>query len=85
MKSEQVCCHGVGTSPPKSTFWVVSTAVINVGIQFVLTEQTDIAQVGECKKKCACCLHLSKLVLPFLGAEMMGCSEMSYLVSASFP
>jgi hypothetical protein len=54
-------------------------------MQLVLVEQTDNAEVGGCQKKYAYCLHVNKLILPFLDAEMLGCSKMSYLVSASYP
>lgn len=71
--------------PTKSTFWIVFTVCFNACMQLVLVEQTDNAEVGGCQKKYAYCLHVNKLILPFLDAEMLGCSKMSYLVSASYP
>jgi hypothetical protein len=44
----------------------------NVGLQFILVKQIHNVQLLECRKNYKHALHhLSKLILPFLGVEMM--------------
>lgn len=79
-------CHGGETNPLNPTFHVVFFASFpaadtvrylrcNVGLCFSLWNRFVIRHVDVClKNQWACCLHFGKLVLPFLGVQILGSS-----------
>ena len=79
-------CHDGETNPLNPTFhivffvpspasYTVRCLCCNVGLCFSLWNKFFMWQVHAClKSKWACCLHFGKLVLPFLGVQILGCS-----------